>query len=324
MQKIAFRAMGCQMLAAVDKEGQGTARQLDQVPLWFEAWEQRLSRFRPDSELNWINAHAGEEVQISALMEEVLRAALRAVRDSGGLVTPAVLGALEALGYSRSFDEIQADANNLTDDEPKNYSEIGGGTMSGVGAIAECISVVPMEQAVHLNSHSRTVRLSEGVRLDLGGIGKGWAADRAAKRLRRLGPALVDAGGDIAVNGPMEDGEPWPIGVSDPFDEEKQIDLLLISRGGVATSGRDYRRWLQDRIWQHHIIDPRNGLPAQTDVLTATVTAPSAQMAEMAAKTTLILGSWQGVSWLDQRPELAGLLVLEDGGLVHSRRWLGA
>ena len=330
MQKIVFRAMGCQMMAAVDKDGQETARQLEQVPLWFESWEQRLSRFRPDSELNWINDHSGEDVRISAMMEEVLRAALRAVRESGGLVTPTVLGALEAAGYSRSFEEFRvdtehrADTDHRVDKEPKMLTRIGGGKRPGIGAEAGCISGVPAERAVNLNSRSRKVRLAEGVRLDLGGIGKGWAADRAARRLRRLGPALLDAGGDIAVNGPMADGEPWPIGISDPFDEDKQIDLLLISRGGVATSGRDYRRWLKDRIWQHHIIDPRNGLPAQTDVLTATVTAPNAQMAEMAAKTTLILGSWQGVSWLDHRPELAGLLVLEDGGLVHSRRWLGA
>jgi thiamine biosynthesis lipoprotein len=321
MQKIAFRAMGCQMLAAVDKDGQGTAGQLEQVPLWFESWEQRLSRFRPDSELNWINAHAGEDVQISTLMMEVLRSALRAARESGGLVTPTVLGALEFAGYSHSFDEFQVDQEHQVNEEPHMYMEIGDGKELGVGAGTD---VVSMDQAVYLNSHARMVRLAKGVRLDLGGIGKGWAADRAARRLRRLGPALVDAGGDIAINGPMADGEPWPVGVTDPFDEEKQIDLLLIFRGGVATSGRDYRRWLKDRIWQHHIIDPRSGQPAQTDVLTATVTAPSAQMAEMAAKTALILGSWQGISWLDQRPELAGLLVLEDGGLVHSRRWLGA
>jgi thiamine biosynthesis lipoprotein len=166
------------------------------------------------------------------------------------------------------------------------------------------------------------LRLSPGTRLDLSGIAKGWAADQAARRLALLGPSLVDAGGDIAVCGPRLSGEPWPVAIPDPFNPTENIDLLLLEQGGVATSGRDRRRWLKDGWWRHHIIDPRTGLPAQTEVLTATVLAPNAQTAEMAAKTALILGSWQGIAWLDARPELAGLLVLEDGERVHSRQWM--
>lgn len=309
MQQITFRAMNCQMLAAVDREGPRTAERLEQVPGWFEVWEQRLSRFRPDSELSQINLHAGREVKVSPVMHEVLREALRAGRDSDGLVSPLVLDALEASGYSRSFDEM--------DPEVDRYDGLDGNR----GWTAQVSSIDSAPMSIQLNARSRTVQLASSARLDLGGIAKGWAADRAARRLSRLGPALVDSGGDIAVNGPMADGEPWPVGVTDPFDSQKQIDLLLLDRGGVATSGRDYRRWLKDRVWQHHIIDPRSGLPAQTDVLTATVVAPSAQVAEMAAKVVLILGSWQGIHWLERRPELAGLLVLDDGEIVQSRRW---
>ena len=166
------------------------------------------------------------------------------------------------------------------------------------------------------------VNLPPGVRLDLGGIAKGWAADRAARRLRRAGPALVDAGGDIAVSGPMRDGSPWPVGVSDPFDPEKRVDVVLLERGGIATSGRNRRRWLIDGLNGHHVIDPRTGLPAQTDVMTATVIGPSAEVAEMAAKVVLISGSYQGLEWLEKHPELAGLMVLEDGAIIYSRRWI--
>jgi len=316
--------MGCQMLVAVDKEGARAATRLEQVPRWFEIWEQRLSRFLPDSELNWINQHSGQEVRVSSMMKEVLRAALRADTESGELVTPTVLEALEAAGYTRSFDAIQTESEHRDVVRKHAGGEPGTGMLQKVEMPTNSKNVISLERAVYLNSHARTVRLAEGARLDLGGIGKGWAADRAARRLKRTGPALVDAGGDIAVNGPMADGEPWPVGVSDPFDPERHIDLLLISHGGVATSGRDNRRWMKDRIWQHHIIDPRSSLPAQTDVLTATVMGPSAQISEMAAKTVLILGSRQGISWLDQRPELAGMLVLEDGGIIPSRRWYDA
>lgn len=95
----------------------------------------------------------------------------------------------------------------------------------------------------------------------------------------------------------------------------------MIYKGGVATSGRDYRRWQKNGVWQHHIIDPRSGDPAFTDVVTATVIAPTAQSAEMAAKAVLIQGGVQGIAWLEKHPPLAGLVVLEDGHTLHSSRW---
>jgi thiamine biosynthesis lipoprotein len=254
--------------------------------------------------LSQLNLSAGQNIRISSVMQEVLHSALRASRVSDGMVTPTVLGALEAAGYNRSFE-------GLSDAAPE---EVVSAYDWATNAIAT--------PAVELNTHARTVRLAPGARLDLGGIAKGWAADRAAHHLRRLGPALVSAGGDIAVTAPMEDGEPWPIGVTDPFDQEKDTEILLIYQGGVATSGRDHRRWMKDKLWQHHIIDPRSGQPAQTDVLTATVIAPSAQAAETAAKVVLIAGSSRGLEWLNQRPDFAGLVVLEDGEKIQSHRWM--
>jgi thiamine biosynthesis lipoprotein len=101
---------------------------------------------------------------------------------------------------------------------------------------------------------------------------------------------------------------------------DSPIELLDLQAGGVATSGRDYRRWQQNGAWQHHLIDPRSGVPADTDVLAATIIAPSAGEAEIAAKVVLLLGSAAGLDWLDARPTLAGLLVLESGEVLYSRR----
>ena len=129
----------------------------------------------------------------------------------------------------------------------------------------------------------------------------------------------MDAGGDIAVSGPRQDSAPWVVGVANPFFPDDALDNLLLSgRGGVATSGRDYRRWQRNGRWYHHILDPRTGRPAETDVLTATVIAPSAARAEVAAKVALILGSQAGRTWLAARPELAGCLVLDDGRQIRT------
>jgi thiamine biosynthesis lipoprotein len=239
----------------------------------------------------------GHPVAVPSALWDVLAVALDAAQQSDGLVRPTVLAALEAAGYDRPFADLT--------------SELPAGS-------------VPTEsadwRAIRLDKRTSTVMLPSDVRIDLGGVAKGWAADQAARRLAAFGPALVDAGGDIAVSGPMADGSPWPIAIANPFDPDDRLGLLQIVQGAVATSGRDYRHWQCGGVAQHHIIDPRTSRPAETDVVAATVVAPDGPSAEMAAKVALILGSRAGLAWLDARPILAGLLVLADGRVLRSRR----
>ncbi|MBI4786945.1 MAG: FAD:protein FMN transferase [Chloroflexi bacterium] len=298
MQRIEFRAMGCQMAAMVDTCDAGVAKRLAQVPTWFEEWDRALSRFRPDSELSRLNRSQGGAVRVGQVLWQVLGQARAAARQSDGLVTPALLDHVEAAGYDQSFERLAP----------------------WMGPTEFATPPVRDWRAIELDSSAHTVRLPPAMRLDLGGIAKGWAADQAVARLSRYGPALVDAGGDIAISGPMEGGERWPVAVADPMAPERDIARLWLDREAVATSGRDYRCWPRDGKWQHHIIDPRTGRPAETDVLSATVIAPTATEAEMAAKVTLILGSAAGLAWIEAREQLAALLVLENGRVLRSRQ----
>ncbi len=300
MKKIQFRAMGCRMTALCASDSSQAVELLGQVPVWFEMWEQSLSRFRPDSELNWLNGHAGQEVQVSSTLWQVLMVALRAARQSDGLITPAILPLLEAAGYDRSFERIAA-REVLPGPAPQ-------------GAVWDEIAY---------DARVQSIFLPPGMQLDLGGVAKGWAAHQAAQRLAVAGAALVNAGGDLAISAPLPGERPWRVGIDDPLQPGTDRFTLHVPAGGVATSGRDYRRWQQNGVWQHHIIDPRYGAPAQTDVLTASVVAPTVMAAEMAAKVVLILGSRAGLAWLEERPELAGLAILEDGTALSSRRWAG-
>jgi thiamine biosynthesis lipoprotein len=300
IHKHEFRAMGCHMLAALDLPLENQPAGLEQVPGWFEAWEQSLSRFRETSELSLLNRSGGTPFHVSETLWEVLQVALVSERLSFGLVTPAVLDALVMAGYDRTFEELTPTLSNR---------------------MMDCLAPVGLLSEVHLDEASRTVCLPTGLRLDLGGIAKGWAADQAARKLSAFGPALVNAGGDIAVSGPQSNGDAWPIGITDPFDPETNLEVLMIVRGGVATSGKDYRRWQQGGHWQHHIIDPRTGMPAQTDLLTVTVIAPSAVEAEVAAKVALISGSGAGLDWIESDPALAAMFLLEDGQRFYSGRF---
>ncbi|MEN9938882.1 MAG: hypothetical protein RLZZ387_5461 [Chloroflexota bacterium] len=290
--------MSCGITAIVDSVDYRAAAAADDVRGWFAGWERALSRFQPDSELSQLNGGDAEHVRpISAELTLALGAALEAARWSEGLVVPTVLGALEAAGYGRSFETIA-----LLDGE------------------MESDVVVPDWRGIYLDAGRRHVRLPAGVRIDLGGTAKGWAADRAVLRLAAAGPALVDAGGDIAISGPMSDGSLWPIAVADPRAPDHELALLLIGQGGVATSGRDQRRWRRGGEWQHHIIDPRTGRPARTDVLSATVVGPSALDAEVAAKVVLLRGAEEGMAWIEERASFAALVVRANGDVLTSRR----
>ena len=298
MRRIEFRAMGSRMLALLDSAAGQADETIARLPAWFEEWEQVLSRFRPGNELDRLNHSNGLPMAVSQTLWEVLCAAQSAEKFTGGLVAPTILDALVGAGYDRSFDALPP-------------------LQTGPSFTAPAWAGPPA--VIVWDAPARSLVLPDSVHLDLGGIAKGWAADQAVRRLSRFGSALVDAGGDIAISGPQIDGQAWPIGIDDPFNIGAHFETLKLVRCGVATSGKDYHRWLKDGFWQHHIIDPRTGLPADSDVMAATVIAPTAVEAEAAAKAVLILGSQAGLDWLEADSGLAGVLVLENGNRIYSR-----
>ncbi len=298
MHRLEFQAMGCRMLAIVDCDEYPAA--LQEVPLWFEEWEQVLSRFRLDSELSRLNRNAGTPVTVGEILWEVFDASLEAEKQTAGLVNPLILDALVEAGYGETFKSLSFETSTDASYFPM---------------------IVPSVNDIVSDKASGTICLPSGGHLDFGGIAKGWCAQQAAARLQAVGPALVSAGGDIAVSGPPSDGSEWEIIVDDPLQPGGDLDTFYISRGGVATSGKDRRRWMRHGKLQHHIIDPRTASPAETDVLTATVIAPTAVQAEAAAKAILISGSQVGLDWLEAAHDLDALLVLEHGQRIYSRNF---
>jgi thiamine biosynthesis lipoprotein len=294
MRREEFRAMGTTISLLLPANQAEQGKQI--VRDLFAEWEQALSRFISDSELSRLNATTGTPVAVSDLLYNVLAIALTAARATEGVYDPAMLEQLEKIGYDRTFDDIQpTDFDLIIPGEP-------GGRWRGI----------------KVNPIYREVTLPAGIKLDFGGIAKGMAVDAALEGLREHGisPALVNAGGDLAVSSLPPAGNSWLIAVP---GRERYWSLPL-HHGAVATSGIARRNWRQGNILRHHLLDPRTGLPAQSDLWSVTVVADRCEQAEVAAKVAFILGSRQGANFL-RKHHIAGLLVHEDGTWESVEPW---
>lgn len=251
-----FDAMGSTIELIIDGEPDSSESALIAAEREIHRLERMLSRFLASSELSRLNA-AGE-LDGSPEFVEVVRLALDARERTGGRFDPTVHDAVVAAGYDRTFDEVPSDGPRITP------GRACGGRVSVQGS---------------------TIRLAPGYRLDLGGIAKGYIADRACSLLSAAGACIVNAGGDLAIHGPPEQGV-WPVAVEVPGPPL----TLGLETGALATSGVDHRRWRRGGVELHHLIDPRTGCPAITTLHRVTAFADRAADAEVAAKMLLLAG----------------------------------
>ncbi len=294
LQRTSFRAMGtiCGAAATAGSRDVFLARRaLDAAQAEVAACERVLSRFDPRSDLSRLNRAAGEWVAVDTRLIEALVAALRGRTNTRGLFDPTILTALAAVGYDRSFELL---------------TERAAAPLDGWHGGAR----------IDVDPGSGRARVERHAAVDLGGIGKGFAAMRALLAMRTVWPALpgalVDLGGDIAVWGDPPEGGPWRVDVADPRGQERVAETLELTSGGVATSGRDTRRFGPGRRL-HHLIDPATGRPAVAGPLSVTVVAASATEAEAYATAIGISTVADARDLLASRSDVAVLLVPQVG-----------
>ena len=290
VERVSVRAMGTDVeVIGVDVPRRVLARAAASI----EALEQRWSRFIPTSELSRLNGAGGVPVVLPAITFDLVEASLAWCRTTHGWFDPTVLPALLDAGYDRTFEQIDAAA-------PRPVAPEGP---SGP---------TPGPEGVELHARLRSVRLAPGVALDLGGIGKGRAADLVADELSAAGHrACVNLGGDLRAVG-RGPGGAWSVGVDDPFNRETTVAVIGIVDGAVATSSSARRVWTSGGRRQHHLIDPHTGRPSAHPPSSVTVVAPTAVEAEVWAKAILLAGPVHGVELLAESG-LPALIVDRDG-----------
>lgn len=283
-----FRALGSDAELVVVG---GTDDDLSSAASFIAQCERRWSRFLPTSELSQLNRGAGRPVVLPRDTYDLIVAAVSCWELSAGRFDPTVLPALIAAGYDASF-EVASFVPRPAEPAP------------GCGDIV-------------LDDELSAVTLPPGMALDLGGIGKGHIADLASALLIERGAAgaLVNLGGDVRVRGCPPDDDGWTVAIADPFDHERDLLVLRLSDGAVATSSTVRRRWSHGDHTMHHLIDPRTGRPASTSLATATVIAESAAWAEVTAKVAVIAGA-RDAAQIVHAAGATGLLVHDDRHLT--------
>jgi thiamine biosynthesis lipoprotein len=231
----------------------------------------------------------------------VVSLAKQYAEQTGGLFNPSILPNLERIGYDRSIDLIRAEQALLP---------------------PACFGQSPrllLLDGLLINPDKNLICLPHGMRLDLGGIAKGWIAQQAAMILADYSLAcLVDAGGDMFMVGLPEGEAWWQIELEDPSNADRALTSLNVPPGALTTSSVVKRKWMQGETSRHHLIDPRTGDPAETDWLSVTVIAPHADMAEVFAKALLIAGPHEADILTQNAPEISYLAVDREGKIWGS------
>ncbi len=283
--------MGTELrLTASTSNAAATEAAFREVFAEFDRLDALMSVWKPDSDIVRLNAAAGERpVPVSAETREVLRIA-HEVSDWTGGTFDVTFGALTDLW---KFDAQDKD-NTVPD--PR--------------AVQARLPLVDYRQLVVNDSAGTAFLQRKGMRAHLGGIGKGYAVDRAVNILRGRGirDFMIQAGGDLYVGG-LKDGRPWRLGIRDPRGPVDRIFAQLdLSDGTFSTSGDYERFFMKDGRRYHHVLDLSVGAPAMR-CRSVTLVTNRAVIADALAKGVFVLGPQAGMALIERLPDVEGVIV---------------
>lgn len=270
---------------------------IDKVMAEMRRVDELMSTYKPTSQVSLINAQAAEKpVVVDADLFGLLQTALEYSRITEG-----------------AFDITYASVGYMYD-----FRRHIKPTEKQIAAALPAVNY----RHVLLDPKAHSVRFSQpGVRIDLGGIAKGWAVDRGIAILKAAGiqRAMVTAGGDSRIIGDRF-GYPWMVGIKDPRDRSKNIIHLPLVDSALSTSG-DYERYFEaDGVRYHHIISPTTGHSANANgVRSVTIIGPTATQTDGLSKTIFVLGIDEGMKIIDRLEDIDAIVVDKDGQIFYSK-----
>lgn len=257
--------------------------------------EKLISSWDPNSQTSLINRNAG--IKPAVVDKELFHLIERAIG-----ISRLTDGAFD-ISYA-SMDRIWKFDGSMT-------------KMPSEEEIAASVSKVGFQNII-LDPEKQTVFLNEkGMKIGFGAIGKGYAADRAKELLVLKGVAsgIINASGDMNTWGKQPSGKEWKVAITNPMNKNKVFALLPIADGAVVTSG-NYEKFVRFNGKRYsHIIDPRTGYPS-TGILSVTVFAPRAELADALATSVFVMGKETGLDRINQMPKIE-CIIIDDKGNIH-------
>jgi len=259
--------------------------------------EKKMSVNLESSEVSEINRNAGERpVQVSADTFFVIEEALKTAEMSSGSLDITVGPLVEAWGIGTENAQVPSEAE-----------------------IRRLLSLTDY-RLVALDHENRSVFLEEkGMRIDLGAVAKGYAADEAVKVLNREGVSrgIIDFGGNIRVFGSKPGEEPWRVGIQKPDSGRGTYFGIVSGRGMSVVSSGTYERYFESRgVRYHHILDPETGYPVRNGLTGTTVLSPEGLQADALSTAVFALGLKEGFRFLDSLDGAEGIFVTRDKEVV--------
>ena len=259
--------------------------------------EKVISSWNPTSQTSEINRNAG--IQPIKVDEELYQLIERAIG-----ISKLTDGAFD-ISYA-SMDRIWTFDGSMTE-------------MPSEQDIKMSVSKVGYQNII-LDPNKQTVFLKiPGMKMGFGAIGKGYAADKAKALLIEKGvvSGIINASGDMNTWGKQPNGNPWKVAITNPLDKQKAFAMLPISEGAVVTSGNYEKFVTLNNKKYSHIIDPRTGYPS-SGILSVTVFAPKAELADALATSVFVMGKEVGLNRINQLSKIECIIVDEDGNLFTS------
>jgi thiamine biosynthesis lipoprotein len=258
--------------------------------------ERLLTTFGEDSETNLINANAGiAPVKVSREVFELIERCIRLSQITQGAFD-ITYGAI-----NKGLWNFDSSMTSLPDEKTAK----------------KMVRLIDFKKIILESTNSSVMLKEKGMRIGFGGIGKGYAAEKAKAVMRAMGvqAAVVNASGDLAAWGYQPGGKPWTIGIVDPDTPGSVIGMLDITDMAVATSGNYEKYALIDGKRYSHTINPRTGLPV-TGIKSVTVVCPYAEIADAMATPVMVMGVLAGMDMINQLDHLEAV-VIDDDGRVH-------
>ena len=292
---VTFTAMASDVTVRILDPGPDARQAMESVHELFRVIERTCTRFDDTSDLMRANANGRGWTQVHDQCRNVLHRAYQAYQSTDGAFDPRILESLQTLGYDRSWEHIDHDSGSL----PTSKVTRGRWRPSFDDARG---------------------RVRVGPRpVDLGGIGKGVAVAEAMDLLIGHGSSiLVEAGGDLAVRGAGPQGAHWLVHVENPLGGEQPAAVWKVTDTSIATSSIMRRHWRVGDRQVHHLIDPRTGMPARSELMSVTVVHPDAATAEVWTKVGFLAGR-SGIRSLFDSEGIPAVWISDEGRVSYSR-----